>query len=309
VNVATGETKAVVLHAEALPGELQIEPTPSDARVLVDGRDVARGTWSGTLPSGVHGVEVGADWHATLAQSVVVSSRHPQSLRPILEPVPRAYVEFVAGFTLFAKTGVQGAASTCSSGCYGGVFGVRAGYKVTRRASLELAIADFQLPHDGVRTLSGTGSDGTPVVSTDYAESADAQLFFGGAAASYRFLEDTPITVRFLAGGARGFLNTSATGTVPYTFPGSGGETLASYGHPAFSRSFWTPAFGPEVRIGYRFASGIAVDAGLSLLFFFFPSTPSFTGQEPVIVTPPGPSFSGGLVYVVPLTVAVHFDL
>ncbi|HEV3189600.1 MAG TPA: PEGA domain-containing protein, partial [Polyangiaceae bacterium] len=127
----------LVLDARPLLGQLRVEPTPADARIRVDGKDVGRGSWSGYLQPGEHGVSASADWHETTTMTVRTSSRSPRVLRPTLRTVPRMSAELWAGPTPYSDLGARNAPN-CNAGCVGSVVGLAGGYALTQRLSLQL---------------------------------------------------------------------------------------------------------------------------------------------------------------------------
>jgi hypothetical protein len=303
VTVSTGQTAEVVATAVLLPGELRIEPTPSDARVAIDGRAVASGAWSGLLPSGDHTVEITADWYLPLRRTVTVSSRRAQSIRPSLEQIRRGYIEVFAGPMPKAQYGVRGV-TNCAQTCGGIIAGMRGGYRVTPHVGFELFLISANLSTESDRTLTAPSPNLSNLTTNHYSESADATFYAGGASVSYQLLEKTPLTFRFMAGAARGFMNLGATGVF-------GDHVRLS--HSNVSESYWTPIAGPEVRFGYRFANGVIMDAGVGLLVFHVPHTEPQTGPptggDPMAKLPPGPSLDAGVGYCIPLTAALHFEL
>jgi hypothetical protein len=275
VTVEVGKKTDLVLKAAALPGELRVEPTPVDARVRIDGVDVARGTWAGSLPSGEHAVEVVADWYEPSRASVPVSAEAPVAVRPTLERVRRVYGEIYAGATLFPAYQVRGT-DGCSGGCIGNLIGARGGYLLWPRVGMEI----FFVPQMYVTRKSGyCTSDGT-------CYTADVYLSFGGFSIKYDALTPRmPLTLRMSAGLAYERPNASGAANIP---------------------TVYSPILGPEVRFGYRVGRTILIDAGLSLLVFAVPK--SAVTQTDANATAP-PTFAGGVGFTVPLTLGLHFDL
>jgi hypothetical protein len=275
VTVVVGKVTDVVLKAAPLPGELRVEPTPIDARVLVDGLDVSQGTWAGSLPSGEHALEVRADWYEPARVQVAVSSEAPQAVRPTLERVRRVYGEIYGGATLFPVYGVRGT-DGCSGGCVGSLIGARGGYLLSPRVGVEI----FFVPQMNVTRASGyCTADGVCYASNVF-------LSFGGLSIQYQALTPkTPLTLRMSAGLAYERPNASGAVSTP---------------------TVYTPILGPEARIGYRLGRAIVIDAGIALLAFTVPK--SVAAQADTDVATP-PTFEGGVGLTVPLTAGLHFDL
>jgi hypothetical protein len=308
IELAMGETKRLTLAAIALPGELRVEPSPADAHVAVDGREVSRGSWSGSMPSGEHVVDVGAEWHESERLPVRVSSTASQSLRPALREVPRMYVDLWGGPPMAFDMGDRGI-TKCST-CEGTFIGLGGGYKVTPRAGVELFVLYSLLERQSNRSLTATVPWASGMASTSsYQESAQLTMFAAGGAVRYRFFDHTPLTLRFLAAVARGSTSASASGYFEATDGSGTGEPLA---HRTVSTNFWTPLVGPEIRFGYEFRPGMLFDVGLGAQFFLLPSSVSETNpptHDVGATLPPGPFFAGGIGYVVPLTGDLHFEL
>src|SRR5205823_6095376 len=161
-----------------LEGALRVEPTPSDAIVLVDGKEVAHGSWSGKLPSGQHEVTVRALWHETVTQPVRITSRSSQAVRPILETVPRAYFEIAAGFIPVYDATAHLELGACNDACFGTFLGVRGGYQITERISAELFVDTFIMPRESRGTMTSSTRTGEAVDVT-YGEQADATAIIG----------------------------------------------------------------------------------------------------------------------------------
>src|SRR5207249_7228183 len=116
IDTATTEIAPAVGKLE---GSLRVEPTPSDATVAIDGKEVSDGSWTGNLPSGQHEVTVRATWHETITQPVRITSRSSQAVRPVLETVPRAFLEIAAGFLPLYETSARLELGPCNDACFG----------------------------------------------------------------------------------------------------------------------------------------------------------------------------------------------
>jgi hypothetical protein len=298
VDVDAGVTKEIAIGAVRLPGDLRVEPTPALARVRIDGALVSTGAWGGELPSGDHVVDIDADWHEPERVRVTVSSRAPQVIRPVLTPVARMYMEMWAGPTLAANTTAHGVPN-CAAGCGGAFLGLRGGHLVTPRMGIEFSSLLALLQNDSIRSITVTGFQGTSTINA-YTETADVFLYGGVLSAHYRFFDDTPLTLRALAGAARGQLTVSA---------GQSGSYAHGFQTPT---AFWAPMVGLDVRFGWRFRGGIVFDFGLSAYALPFPSTrprEGVAGIDPSVSLPATPSFDGGIGFFVPATLGAHFEL
>jgi hypothetical protein len=298
LSVTAGARAEIVLEAVRLPGELRIEATPTDARVYIDGREVARGTWSGTLPSGPHVVDVASAWYEPQRFEVEISSDAPRSLRPALMRIRRAYLEGFLGtaFGVHARSSVGG----CEGTCLGNPGGLRAGWMVAPRVGLEVFAFAFVAPRRATRSLdvATVFPDGSRIVThTDaYQEDSSFGGQFFGVSAHYRFFDRTPLTVRLFSG--IGHLNTTVSSESDV--PGAA-KSVSGQG--------WTPLFGPELRFGYRFGRAVAFDVGVGMLFLMVPALRAEMRPDVSVILPDGPSFSRGLGWFFPATLALRLDL
>ena len=79
-------TVDVKLEVERHEGRLQVTASPGDA-IRVDGKAVGTGTYQGTLPSGLHRVEVSAPGKRTYTSDVMVQDNQSSSMSVALESV------------------------------------------------------------------------------------------------------------------------------------------------------------------------------------------------------------------------------
>jgi len=70
---------------------------------------------------------------------IVVSSREPHTIRVVLAPVSRAYVEGTFGFILLPTYATSAACGTLNPNCLGWIVAMRGGYAITERFAAELA--------------------------------------------------------------------------------------------------------------------------------------------------------------------------
>jgi hypothetical protein len=306
VEVRTGHTVEIVPEIHRLSGRLRVEPTPGDARVSIDGVVASRGSYVGDVTSGRHEVAVSAPWYETHTQAVWVSSRAAQAVRPVLQPVPRAYADVSAGVVPLFDATAHLASGACTDSCIGMFAALRGGYNVTARVSLELGLLGFTLPQKTSRSYDDTTLGGV-TAHAYYTESANAQLIIGAAGVRVRLFDRTPLTLRLTAGPARIGLTTTGLGS--YCTDAS--NVCPSFGHDGVSRVYWGAAIMPEVRFGYRFSTGLSLDAGVGLLLATFPSLAGSTAQLPngLAGTPPSPSFGGGVAWAIPVSAAFRLEL
>lgn len=266
LRVRTGESVVVTLTAELLPGSIRVEPSPEDASVWADGRRVARGAWNGTLPSGDHVIDVTAPWSASLRVPVLVASERPVVIRPELERVRRISVE-IAGALLFGHVRTEGIEGCEDASCMGVFGGGRVGYEVVPHVGLGLSFGAFAFEP----------------ASTEPAErSASVSANFAAVSGEYQLLDTTPIVLRLSSGFLWGALS-----VLPV-------EMLqGSPAHPLGPRGLYSAVLMPEIRVGYRLAPAVAVDAGVGAMLFVLPAAEPKDGT--------GPAVSQGLGVLVPM--------
>jgi hypothetical protein len=304
VRIDVGATAQVTLTGATLPSELRIEPLPSNARVAIDGREVARGSWTGWLPSGDHTMALSAGWHEASTFQVRTSSRAPTVVRPELEPVRRLYAEILGGI---AWADTRSVLRDCGGGCVNNVGGGRVGWLIAPRFGVEafyLGTGSFNYRTSGSVVAQYLGA---PFVSHAFLQDASLGADFYGLSAGYRFFDSTPLTLRAMAGAASVTASSSGRG-----FFGTNYVTQSA------SDTYLSPMIGPEVRIGYRLGRTVAVDAGVAAVFFLLhdesrgvgtiASYVARFGGEDVYFSPPQ-SFGAGLGWMLPASVAVHLDI
>lgn len=111
------DVTSVALEAKEVDGSLEIDATPKDARIAVDGKDVGRGRWMGRLRLGEHLVEITAPGFLPEERHVRIERRRQRELQVALESDPAArlraatigawvgYGVGVLGLGVFAVTG------------------------------------------------------------------------------------------------------------------------------------------------------------------------------------------------------------
>jgi hypothetical protein len=241
VTVATGRTTEVSIAVGVLPGELRVEPTPPSARVLVDGRPVSTGTFSGMVPSGERTVDVEAGWYEPHHAVVTVSSAAPEVVRVSLVPVPRVWLDVMGGGAVLVPLDGAKSVLDCAGGCIGVLGGGRAGYRVARWVSLEVFFDTMG--------VSRTSADVTASVGLD----------FGGVSASCQLFDRIPLTFRLSLGAGHG-----VSGGQTFWTPVGGPEARIGYR--------FTRALGVDVGVGATFLLFPQV-GGVAAPGVFFPAT------------------------------------
>lgn len=284
VTVESNRTTRLTLRAVRLDAELRVEPTPSNARVDIDGVTVGNGVWEGRLGSGTHRVEVTSEGFLAWRKDITLGARREVQRvvldRDLSDPRWREafrgypYVEALVGGAIAPSFGGS-MDSACSKGdCsertrpWGFVFGARAGYQVASAVGIELMAGYLRL--SGQATRKATATADFPSSSTDYHETTLLTGAIFGAAAAVRPLRDQPLLARLSVGVMRA----RATFTNEGTFSG-GSPTPVSFrlSVPESGEDLWVPWVGPEVRYGYRVSKSFVVDFGIALLVMFPPET------------------------------------
>jgi len=160
LSILAGSPVDATFELGAAAGVLTVKPNVVDAIVRIDGKEVGRGAWSGSLAAGTHRVTAAAPGYQTTTVDVVVSSgtsvEYAMTLLlpggpppiydrpPVKKPPPelklRYFVPMVAydGESLRLATILAEPAGGRSRPFTGGTFGVRVGYRVSRVFALEL---------------------------------------------------------------------------------------------------------------------------------------------------------------------------
>jgi hypothetical protein len=223
-----------------------------------------------------------------------------------IEKARTVYAELFGGVTLPPLVGVSGI-DDCRGGCVMNAGGLRGGYLLAPRLGLELFLIPFlETTRASEHPLTAKFGDGS--ASTDrYRTSADLAGTFGGASLAYRFFETWPVIVRLWAGAGRVGISTSG-GAVFYDAPAGHAPFQQVYPQSA---AFWTPVFGPEVRVGFRLSRGLVMDLGAAALAMRVSSLQRFPGIsyfDTSVVLPQGPGFDGGWAVVFPVTLSLRMD-
>lgn len=299
-TVVQNQTSTLTLRAAKLDAGIRIEPTPSNARVFVDGVNVGNGVWEGRLKSGPHKVEVAADGFIPDRRDVSVRSGQRELLKIALDRdlnnpmwlagfVPHIYVEVVGGLGLATSFGGS-ADAACSRGecsnesnALGFLAGARGGYQISPVLGADLLLGYLLLSESMTRKIRAN-VEGSDFTSNDYEDKTKLAGPIAAVGVTARFLDKTPVTLRVWAGAGRflaSFENSGTfTGTTPNRQPILGTtnyETISvtqRMSVPEKNERIWVPLVAPEARIGYRFSKKLSADVGVALLLMFAPDTP-----------------------------------
>jgi hypothetical protein len=119
VAVRLYEASAIALSARDLDAALRVEATPREATIVIDGKEVARGSWEGRLPLGSHALDIAASGFLPSRQQLALMPRRQPQIRVDLSRAPRlgtwgpkrnaavgaAFALGAAGVTVSAVTG------------------------------------------------------------------------------------------------------------------------------------------------------------------------------------------------------------
>jgi hypothetical protein len=260
--------------------------------------------WQGRLGAGSHRIEVTAEGHVADRRTLETARDQRKVLaialeRDLTDPMwsagfsPHIYVELAGGLAATRSLGGSAndacsnpdpPASSCSEQSQPpGFAGVaRAGYEIGRGVGVELFFAYMRIVQKQTRTIQARADPEIGrMTSVDYRDRTALSLPFAGLSASYRFLEKTPLTLRFWAGIARATATTSNGGNFAGSFD-DGTQTGSVNGYfsiPETPVKVWAPLVGPEFRFGYRFSKRWSVDLGV-LALFVFPGESLRTGSN-----------------------------
>lgn len=304
------------LKAGVLDAELRVEPSPSNARIDIDGVQVGNGVWQGRLKSGQHKVEVTAKGFLAYRKDVEVKPGRREVItvslrRDLTDPMwrersfaPHVYLGAVGGGAFSTSFGGS-ADAACKRGECGdrdrptGFFaGARAGYQLTSGLGLELFVGYMQLKEEMVRRVEAAHEPYVQyLVSTDYRDQTKLAGPLAAASASYQFLERTPILARLWVGAWRaqasfeneGRFDGYLVSTEKYNYVDDDGTVSQvnlkgtfelDVSIPERSENIWIPFVGPELRFGYRFSDSFAMDVGVAAFVMFPPEVKRTDTEE-----------------------------
>ena len=290
-TVFSNRLSTLTLGAARMDSQLRVEPTPSNARVDIDGVPVGNGVWEGKLKSGKHRVEVAAEGFVAYRKDAMLASGARESLRIELErdltnPMwrdevfqPHIYAELFGGvawspsFGGSADSACSGDACSGRSRPFGPIGGARGGYQLTSGLGLEVFVAYLRIAESMTRTQSAAAELQLQLSSDNYRDETVLAGPAFGASASYQFLRSTPIRVRVWAGAMRASADFDNAGTfrgrTTYGTPPTEQDFQVEFSVEEQTKKIWVPLVGPEVRMGYQFSKSFSLDAGVALLIAF----------------------------------------
>ena len=293
-EIEEGRTATLTLTSVLLDATLRVEPTPSNARVFVDGVYVGTGVWEGAVQMGARRVEVSAqgfiaDKRNIRAQSnkreVVTMSLDRDPNDPMWAAVFRSHIFLTAAVGLFVSPSFGGSADDACSSCgkappFGFTGGIRGGYQATSGLGIEVMVGYLDIKGSMKRPQTADGDDHVRSLTTN--DFYDATRLSGPLAmlsASYTFFDQTPLTVRLAGGAARmtarfqghGVFNGVSVNPNDKT---ERGNFKLNFDLAEQNENIWVPMLGPEVRIGYRISKRFIVDFGVAAFVMFAPETP-----------------------------------
>lgn len=272
VPIKLGETTALRLALEPLRCGIRVSPTPAGALVSIDGVDVTRGSWEGSLRCGKHVVEAANEGFLPVKREVVLDEglqeflalslqRDPSSPLWAERRPPRLFVE-AAMSLLFAPT-LGGDGSNCEGDCetgrtWGGHPNIRAGYQFGAGLGFAAEAGYLWLGASSTRRALQleTVPAGSPLEGT-VSEDLRLRALTLGAVVSYQQGETWPWLVGLGAGVALGSMlveregKTTDSGTA-LALPSLSESLDARYAYVA-----------PEARIGYRVLDRLELGIGL----------------------------------------------
>ncbi len=292
-SVQSGKTISLTLVATKLDTEIRVEPTPSGARVDIDGVTVGNGAWGGRLTSGAHRVEVSAEGFLSWSREVRVAPNQREVLRVSLERDltdprwksafrPHLYVEALGGMAWSPSFGGSADAACAGGDCsersrpMGWLAGARGGFQVTQGLGVELFLGYLSASESMTRKQTARGD--FAMASEDYRDTTKISGPLAALSASYQFFEKTPLLFRLWAGAARVKASFTNEGTFSGTAiqnedPSTAVPFSVKLSVPEHATRLWMPLVGPEVRFGYRFSKSFAIDAGVAMFLLFPPET------------------------------------
>jgi PEGA domain len=101
IEVEIGQPYSYYFQLEPQRGTLRVIAAPASARIFIDKRWVAVGTYVGDLPLGRYLVEIEADGHQRMSRPVEIDHAGTMNLTMELQPLPRSgRIELIAAATL-----------------------------------------------------------------------------------------------------------------------------------------------------------------------------------------------------------------
>lgn len=281
VTVRLNQVSEIVLLAEPLEARLEIEPSPRNARVKLDGVPLGPGPWKGAVRADRHQIEVAAEGFFPQVRELHLGANERTTVHVALEVNtggPRPFAEGAVGVGLWPTLGGDLAAG-CQAGCTsslgaGPLLRARAGLQWPSAAALALEVgylqAGFALTDRATSALP-TGLDPNPGRTTDWLTLRGALL---GASAGARFGGRLSLGVSLGAGALLGALEDQRSGT----FSTRARSVYTAYARQ--SRPVQALYIAPELRIGYRLGNRIWLDAFAQALLLVVPAPPRWAPEQ-----------------------------
>jgi len=291
-TIAAKQTTRLTLRAIPLDAELRVEPTPSNARVDIDGVTAGNGVWDGRLGSGQHRIEVSAEGFLAFRRDLTLGKQ--RFVLPVLlerdpsDPRWKAafrgypYVEAIVGPALATSFGGSLDAACSDGDCLdrsrplGALAMARVGYQFTRLIGAEIGLGYLTLSESATRRLEANAD--FLVSSRNFEDTTRLSGILLGASASVRPLQGRDFLGRIGAGVFRGRASFSNAGdfsgeAIRPSDPTVRASVAFPISVPEASETIWAPFVAPELRYGFRLAPKFVLDAGLTVMVMFAPET------------------------------------
>jgi len=256
VQVVADKSTDLSLEATKLPGELRVDPTPSDAEIFVDGKKVGAGPFKGDVSAGTHVITVTAPWHREHSTAVTFVPGRSEAMSVSLDRIRRFYFELQPVVNPLSVPKGSFASPDSGGAGGGGLFGsvLRAGLKVHPHFAIELG-AGF------ARWTQRRSANGLRTENNVEGNLIDETLTYQGPmltlSGSAHFGDSFPIVLRATAG--LWFAEQRATG-------GKFSAINNPYDFPNFTTSAVCAVVGPEARFGIRLSRATTLDLGVLAL-------------------------------------------
>ena len=273
------------LALETLSATLRIEPLPAGARVALDGVELGNGVWEGRVRPGQHRVEVAAEDFLTVTREAVAEAgaidkivvelkRDPTSERWAIKHPPKIVFDVDLGFAIAGALGgeLSEACDGCAAPAIGGRAMLRIGYEFGIGLGLFLDVGYLGMykslsERDGrLFSVSSSGESDPGVIDDELV----LQGLLVGAAAAYHRGDPLGFHARLGVGAIVGTLSDRRSGT--FMSP-TGDYDVGPYVEDADAHYVYAA---PEGHLSYRVADNLQLSAGLSVLFAFNVTQPTW---------------------------------
>jgi len=256
VQVVADKATDVSVEATKLPGELRVDPTPSDAEIFVDGKKVGSGPFKGEVSAGPHVITVAAPWHREHSTTVTFVPGRSEAMSVSLDRIRRLYFELQPVINPLSVP--KGTFASQDSGGAGGsgLFGtmLRAGLKLHPHFAIELG-GGF------ARWSQRRSANGLRTENNVVGNLIDETIMYQGPmmtlSGSAHFGDSFPIVLRATAG--LWFAEQRGEG-------GKFSATDKPYDFPTVAKSAVCVVAGPEARFGVRLSRATTLDLGVLAL-------------------------------------------